>query len=152
MMAQRQLKLVDERALQVNQSAIVVLVAVAFALGFDSGRWLIALVGVSLGIGAALPGRGPIQLFYRHVLKRFGVVRPDAHPGDPAPHRFAQSLGAVFLLLATLSFVAGVAWLGAALALVVAALALVKLVFGFCLGCWIFLQAARFRGQPRGAS
>ena len=145
-------RLVDERALQVNQLLIATLVAAAFAVGFDAGRWLIALVGVSLAIGASAPGFGPFQLLYRHLLKRSGLVKPDPQPGDPAPHRFAQALGAAFLLLATLCFLAGATVIGAALALIVAVLALVNLVFGFCLGCFIFLQIGRVRRQPRGAS
>lgn len=75
---------VDERALQTNQIAIIALMSAAFVLGAEAGRWVIAFAGVSMALGAAAPGYGPIQLFYRHVLKRFGIVKPDPQPGDPA--------------------------------------------------------------------
>jgi hypothetical protein len=145
-------RMVDERATQTNQALIVALVAVAFVVGFGPGRWLVGFVGVSLALGAAAPGYGPFQLFYRHVLKRFGLVTPAPQPGDPAPHRFAQSLGAAFLLASAVLLFTGATVAGAALALIVVALALVNLVFHFCAGCFLFLQIARFRGQPRGAS
>jgi hypothetical protein len=145
-------RMVDERAVQTNQVAIVALVAVAFVLGFGPGRWLIGFVGLSLALGAAAPGYGPFQLFYRHALNRFGLVKPAPQPGDPAPHRFAQSLGAVFLLASAILLFAGATTAGTVLALIVTALALVNLVFHFCAGCFLFLQIARFREQPRAAS
>jgi hypothetical protein len=146
------LQQIDERALQTNQAAIVALVAIAFVIGFGPGAWLIAFVGLALAVGAALPGRGPFQLLHRHVLKRYRLVTPRPYVGDPAPHRFAQTLGAACLLGAAALLLAGATVLGAALSLVVVALALTNLVFGFCAGCWLFLQIARFRGQPRVAS
>lgn len=146
------LRQIDERALQTNQAAIVAIVAVAFIIGFGPGAWLVAFVGLALAIGATFPGKGPFQLFYRHVLKRSGLITPRPHSGDPAAPRFAQTLGAVCLLGAAVLLIAGATVLGAGLALIVVALALTNLVFGFCTGCWLFLQIARFRGQPRPAS
>ncbi len=140
---------VDERALQTNQVVIISLVSLAFVIGDEAGRWVIVLAGVSMAIGAAAPGYGPIQLFYRHVLKRFGIVKPDPQPGDPAPHRFAQTLGAGFLLAATVAFFTGAATAGYVLAAIVLTLALVNLSFHFCAGCFVFLHIARVRGHVR---
>ena len=62
------------------------------------------------------------------------------------------SLGAVFLPASAILLFTGATTAGTVLALIVVALALVNLVFHFCAGCFLFLQIARFRGQPRAAS
>ena len=76
-------RIVDERALQTNQVLIIALVGAAFVLGAEAGGWIVAFAGVSMAIGAAIPGSGPFQLFYRHVLKQFGIVKPEPQPGSP---------------------------------------------------------------------
>jgi hypothetical protein len=134
---------VDLNALRVNQTMIVTLSAIAFVLGVDLGRWLVLFVGVSLLIGAALPGRGPFQLWYRRVLKPRGLVRPLVRAEDPAPHRFAQAMGGVVMTIAATLLFAGVTTAGWILVWLVVALALANLSVGFCAGCFIFLQLRR---------
>jgi hypothetical protein len=134
---------IDASALKVNQALIVGLVLVGFVLGGALGTGLVALVAVSLAIGAAVPGTGPFQLLYRKALAPAGIVRPRPEPGEAAPHRFAQTLGAVFLAAAFVALLAGTEVVGWGLALLVVALALVNLVFGFCAGCFVFLHARR---------
>jgi hypothetical protein len=95
---------------------------------------------VSLAIGAIRPGYGPIQVFYRHSLLASGLVKPSPSPSDPVPHRFAQAMGAAVLAVAAILLLTGVTTLGWILAWVVVALALANLLFGFCAGCFIFLQ------------
>jgi hypothetical protein len=132
---------VDVNALKTNQATIVAVVLLAFVLGTgNGGAWLIAALAVSLAIGAARPGYGPIQLLYRRVLLPTGGVKPNPRPDDPAPHRFAQAMGAGVLALSAILLFAGATVVGWALAWIVLALALVNLVFGFCAGCFIFLQ------------
>jgi hypothetical protein len=137
---------IDVSALKTNQVLIVALVAVAFALGEDvGGPWLVAAVGASLLVGAALPGYGPFQLLYRHALRPAGIVRPHPRPDDPHPHRFAQGVGGIFLLLSAISLFSGATILGWVLAWIVVGLALVNLLFGFCAGCFAFYQLRRLR-------
>jgi uncharacterized protein DUF4395 len=144
---------VDVNALKTNQSLIVVLVALAFVLGVDAGgSWLVTLVAVSLAIGAALPGYGPFQILYRCVLRQVGVVKPRPRPDDPAPHRFAQSLGAAFLAAGAVALFTGAETLGWALAWLVVALALVNLLFGFCAGCFVFFHLRRLTRRGAAAS
>lgn len=131
---------VDTNALKTNQALIVATVIVAFVLGEEIGAWLIAALAISLAIGAARPGYGPIQLLYRYAIRGTGLIKPNPRPDDPAPHRFAQALGATFLAIAAILLFAGVATLGWVLAWLVLALALVNLVFAFCAGCFIYLQ------------
>jgi hypothetical protein len=134
---------VDANGLKTNQTCIVLFVALAFVLGDDVGRWLVGFVALSLAIGAALPGYGPFQQFYRRVLRPSGVVTARPRPDDPAPHRFAQALGAGFLAASAVLLFAGVTAVGWALGWLVVALALVNLLFGFCAGCFAFLQLRR---------
>lgn len=130
---------VDANALKTNQAAIVAVTVIAFVLG-DAGVWLVVALAASLAIGATLPGKGPIQLLYRHALQPAGLVKPNPRLDDPAPHRFAQAMGGGVLALAAILLVAGFTTLGWVLAWIVVALALTNLVFGFCAGCFLFLQ------------
>ncbi len=130
---------VDRNALRTNQVAIVVLVSVAFLFDLP---WLVLLTGLALVVGALEPRIAPFQLLYHRVLKGW-VLRPDVRPEDPAPHRFAQSLGGTFLLAAAVALLGGASGVGWVLAWLVAALALVNLLFGFCAGCFLYVQLAR---------
>jgi hypothetical protein len=56
-------------------------------------------------------------------------------------------MGAVVALVATLALVGGLTVFGWGLALLVATLAAVNLVFGFCAGCFIFFQLQRLSGR-----
>jgi hypothetical protein len=131
---------VDANALKTNQITIVAVTVLAFVLGSNIGDWLIVAVAASLAIGAIRPGYGPIQLFYRHGLLATGLVKSNPSPSDPAPHRFAQAMGAGVLTLAAIFLLAGATTLGWILAWLVVALALANLLFGFCAGCFIYLQ------------
>jgi hypothetical protein len=73
------------------------------------------------------------------------LLRPDVHAEDPAPHRFAQGLGAAVLLAASLALFFGATAAGWGLAFVVIALAAVNLFFGFCAGCFVYFQLQRLR-------
>jgi hypothetical protein len=139
---------VDQNGLRFNQAMIVLLTLVAFVLGTGSGgAWIVLLTGLSMAIGAALPGRGPFQLLYRHVLLPTGVVKARPEEDDPTPHRVAQSMGAVCLTLSAILLFAGFGTAGWVLAWIVVALALVNLLFGFCTGCFIFLNLNRLMAR-----
>jgi hypothetical protein len=136
--------IVDVNALRTNQTLIVTLVVVAFVMGAGTGgAWLVGFVGLSLAIGTGFPGFGPFQLLYRRALRRAGIVAAKPRPDDPAPHRFAQALGSVFLITAAAALFAGATVVGWALAWLVVALALVNLLFGFCAGCFVFYHLGR---------
>lgn len=137
--------MVDRNAFRTNQVVIVGIVAIAFLIGMPWGGWLLGLLAASLALGVLAPGRGPIQFLYRAVLVPAGIVEPALEPGSVAPHRFAQGVGAAVLGAATLLLGIGYDALGWALGFVVLALALVNLVFGFCAGCYLYLQLGRQR-------
>lgn len=136
--------LLDRTALRVNQAVIITLLALAFVL---DQRWLVAAVGLVLALGTASPTLALFQRLYRDVLRPAGLLAPDLHKEDTAPHRFAQGVGAAVLGLACLALFSGAAGLGWGLALLVVVLAAVNLLLGFCAGCFVFFQIQRLRGR-----
>jgi hypothetical protein len=137
--------MVDQNALRTNQVLIVATVAIAFLLGAERGAWLIALLALCMAVGVISPGNGPIQLLYRRALVPLEIVKPNRAAGSAAPHRFAQAMGAVCLTLSALLLGLGFDLAGWMLGFIVLSLALVNLLFGFCTGCFIYLQLGRFR-------
>jgi hypothetical protein len=137
--------MVDQNALRTNQVFIVATVAIAFLLGGERGAWLIALLAVCMAIGVISPGNGLIHLLYRKVLVPAGIVKPNREAGSAAQRRFAQAMGAVCLSLAAIVLFLGFDLAGWGLGFIVLALALVNLLFGFCTGCFIYLQLGRLR-------
>ena len=148
---------VDHSALKVNQAGIVVTVLVAFA-GSALVRpllMLIPLLAAALLLGTFVPQAAPFKQLYFTVLKPRGIVKPNPVQDRPEPHNFAQGMGGVVLVIASLlvffttpTYGAVFAVLGLALSLLVAVLAFVNLAFGYCLGCQIFFQLER-RGLLR---
>jgi hypothetical protein len=132
----------DRTALKVNQAAIVALLLLAFVLNLP---WLVAVVAAVMAVGTARADLALFQRLYRDVLRPAGLLRPELHEEDAAPHRFAQGMGASVLALAALALFAGLATPGWALTLLVVTLAAVNLLFGFCAGCFVYLQLARLR-------
>src|SRR5262245_17964887 len=133
---------VDRTALRVNQACIIGFLALAFLL---DQLWLVAFVFAVMAVGTALPQAALFQRIYRDVLRPAGLLKPDVHQEDAAPHRFAQGLGAAVLLIATIALLAGAQAIGWGLAFVVIALAAINLFFGFCAGCFVYFQLQRLR-------
>ena len=131
---------VDRTALRVNQAFIIGFLALAFLL---DQPWLVAFVFAVMAIGTAFPQAALFQRLYRDVLRPAGLLKPDLHDEDAAPHRFAQGMGAAVLLIATIALFAGAQVLGWGLSFVVIALAAVNLFFGFCAGCFVYFQLQR---------
>ncbi|HEV2033028.1 MAG TPA: DUF4395 domain-containing protein [Candidatus Dormibacteraeota bacterium] len=137
-------QIVDHSALKVNQTGIVATVLVAF-IGSAFYRPLLVLIpllAVALLLGTLAPQLALFKQLYFKVLKPRGIVKPRPVQDRPEPHNFAQGLGGVFLAVASV-FLLPLAWVGLALALLVAVLAFVNLVFGYCLGCQIYYRLSR---------
>ena len=132
---------VDTTAIRFNQACIVALVALAFVL---QQPWLALGVGVVMALGTAVPALALFQQVYRKLLRPAGLLKARVHPDDPAPHRFAQGMGAAFLLAAGASLLLfNLPVLGWTLALIVMALAAINLFVGFCTGCFLYYQLGR---------
>ena len=136
-LAQRPL---DRSELRFNQMAIITLLVVGFLL--DS-VWLVALVGLVMGVGTLWPRLGLFKRFYHAVVKPAGWLKPDIVPDTADAHLFAQGVGALFLIAATLSLLTGQTLLGWTLTWIVVVLAAVNLFLGFCVGCFLYYQLSR---------
>ncbi|MGD9715170.1 MAG: DUF4395 domain-containing protein [Thermomicrobiales bacterium] len=135
---------VDANGLRFNQILIIVLTILAFVAGVDNGgAWVVLATGASLALGFLSQGNGPFQLLYRRLLVPAGLITPRPEREDPRAPRFAQAMGSFCLVLSSLLLFIGWHPAGWALAWIVVALALVNVVFGFCTGCFIFLQLDR---------
>lgn len=134
------MKQVDHTALRFNQAMIIGLLGLAYLFDQD---WLVAFVAAVMLVGTLWPRAGLFKLIYARVLRPAGLLKPDIKVDDPAPHLFAQGLGAIVLILSSVALVAGASTLGWTLAGIVAALAAVNLFLRFCLGCFIYYQLAR---------
>ena len=133
---------VDRTALKVNQAAIIALLVVAFITNL---AWLVAFVAAVMVLGTLSPQLALFQRLYRDLLRPAGLLRPDLHAEDAAPHRFAQGFGGTVLCAASLVLFTGFSTLGLALVLLVMVLAVINLAFGFCAGCFVYLQLSRLR-------
>ena len=126
----RDLDVIDSRAPRFNQAVIGMLAAVAVLTGW---WWLLALLGAQLVVGLTFGRR-----FCLPCLAYFELVQPVFGEGpleDARPPRFANMVGAAFLLAASSAYVFGATTIGAVLGGLVAALALVASATGFCAGC-----------------
>src|SRR5512138_157289 len=95
---------VDRTALRVNQACIMGFLALAFLF---AQPWLVAFVFAVMAIGTAFPQAALFQRIYRDVLRPAGLLKPDVHQEQAAPHRFAQGLGAAVLLVAAIALFTG---------------------------------------------
>src|SRR2546429_9917940 len=138
---------VDTHLAKFSQASIVVLTALAFILNQPI---IVALTAVVMALSALAPSISPFRLIYNGVLIPLHLLKPRIVEDDPAPHRFAQGVGAAFLiaaaivLLLTQATVAG--WI---LDLIVFALAAINLTIGFCAGCLVDYYLGRMGLLPR---
>lgn len=65
---------------------------------------------------------------------------------DPAPPRFAQSVGLFFALVGLIGYFPGPQWLGLAATGCALAAAFLNASFGYCLGCEMYLVLRRAVG------
>ena len=139
---------VDTHLIRFSQGWVVGLTALAFVLQW---RWLTLIAALCLLVSAVAPAVGPFRLLYRSVALPLRLLRPRIVEDDPAPHRFAQGVGATFLIAASavLFLAPGAAAIGWALDLLVFALALINLAVGFCAGCFVYYQLGRLGLAPR---
>ncbi len=144
---------IDPRGQRFGAGVSAVVLAIAFVIDLP---WLAILVGLNLAVSSAfgtrlfLPGRAwPLV---RRAL-RLGPTEPE----HEYPPRFAQALGATFLGLAAIAFVAGASVAGWLLAGAVFALQALLAVTGICVGCrlyflrwWVPSQFARLIRRSDG--
>jgi hypothetical protein len=126
----RDLDVIDSRAPRFNQATIGLLAAVAVVTGW----WgLLAALGAQLAVGLTFGRR-----FCLPCVAYFELVQPRAGEGpleDSRPPRFANMVGLAVLGAASAAYAVGFETAGAGLGSLVATLALLAALTGFCAGC-----------------
>lgn len=139
------LSVVDARAPRFNQTVVALGATLAVATGF----WpILAVLGAQLAV-SVLFGRQyclPCVFYFQVVQPRWGVGPLE----DSRAPRFANILGAIFLLSASAAYVAGFVTLGLGLGSMVAVLATLAATTGLCVGCEVYKVIARVRGVRGG--
>ncbi|RYU10599.1 DUF4395 domain-containing protein [Nocardioides iriomotensis] len=103
---------------------------------------LVAAQAVVFAIGAGLGiQRTPYSWVFRTLVRP--RLAPPAELEDPAPPRFAQGVGLGFALVALVGYVTGATLLGSVATGFALAAAFLNAVFGFCLGCELYLLGRR---------
>ena len=125
---------IDPRGQRFGAGISAIVLVAAFLAGLP---WLAALVGLNLALSAAfgtrlfLPGRAwPLV----RSLLRLGATEPE----HEYPPRFAQALGATFLGLGAVAFLAGAPVVGWVLTVAVAGLQTLLAATGLCVGCRLY--------------
>lgn len=130
-----------------SQASTFVLAGLAFVL-FQPV--IVLIVGIILALSALLPAISPYRLVYRHLLVPLHLLKPKIVEDDPAPHRFAQGVGAIFTLASALVlFLSQATLLGWTLDLIVFVLSGLNLFVGFCAGCFVYYHLGRLGVTPR---
>jgi Domain of unknown function (DUF4395) len=139
----RDLDVIDSRAPRFNQAVIGLLSALALVTGW---WWLLGLLALQLVVGLTLGRRYclPCLAYFELVQPVFGEGRLE----DSRPPRFANMVGASVLGAAAIAWAAGFATVGALLGGLVAALALLAAVTGFCTGCEAYKLGSLLVGRP----
>jgi hypothetical protein len=136
---------IDARAPRFNQATVGIVSLVAVLTGI----WpLLALLALQLGLGLRFGRRVCLA-----CVAYFELVQPRVGEGpieDSRPPRFANMIGFGVLSAASVSYAVGLPVLGSALGGVVAALALLAAITGFCAGCQIYRIGAHLRGIRGG--
>ena len=140
----------DRSVLKVNQVILMTGIVAGYFIGLAVPRVAYVLPALALMMlaGVATPELNLPRRLYLAVLRPRGWVRPRVHDEDPAPHRFAQLVGGIFLTASSVFVfigVLGVAWI---LAWIVAALAFLNFAFDICVGCIMYAQLVRLGVFP----
>jgi Domain of unknown function (DUF4395) len=139
---------VDTHLAKFSQACTVALAGLAFIL---SQPVIVLIAAIVMTLAALFPTTlNPYRLLYRGIVLPLGLWKPRVVEDDPAPHRFAQGVGAVFLIAATLVlFLTRAYAVGWTLDLIVFVLAGINLTVGFCAGCFVYYHLGRLGVLPR---
>ncbi|MER6132929.1 DUF4395 domain-containing protein [Streptomyces sp. NPDC001815] len=130
---------IDVRGPRFGAAVTTVVLAVVLITG---SAWLLAWQTLAFVLGAAGGvGRSPYGLLFRRFVRpRIG---PPTEFESPEPPRFAQGVGLAFAVVGLLGYAVGPEWLGLAATGAALAAAFLNAVFGYCLGCEMYLLVRR---------
>jgi uncharacterized protein DUF4395 len=140
-------RMVDPRQPRVGQAITGVVLAVGFIAGWPA---VLPITAVILALASLVGGPfNPYVHMYR-LVKRVLQWGPPRELEEAAPPRFANTLGFVFTLTATILYYSlhlhVAAW---SLGVLVAALALLAATTGLCVGCEFYVFARRLLRTER---
>ena len=127
---------IDPRGQRFGAGVSATILAIALAVGLP---WLALLIGANLAVSAAFGTRLFVPGRAWPAVRRALRLGPPAEPEHEYPPRFAQALGATFIGLAGLAFVAGATPLGWLLVGAVAGLQVLLATTGICVGCRLYV-------------
>jgi hypothetical protein len=135
--------LIDSRGPQF--AAALTSVVLAVVLATSPSAFATVLLGVQAGLFAVGATLGVQRTPHAWLFRR--LVRPRLSPTseweDPAPPRFAQSVGLGFALVGVVGFVLGSTAVGLVATGLALVAALLNAAFGLCLGCEVYLLLKR---------
>ena len=135
--------LIDARGPRFGAAVTSVILAIAL---LTHSTAVISLSLIAFAIGAL---RGPQFTPQGFFFKKF--IKPrlsgDTPTEDVRPPRFAQQVGLGFTIIATVAGLTSLSGLFTVAVSLCLAAALLNAVFNFCLGCEIYLFAARLRSR-----
>ncbi|MFF7163624.1 DUF4395 domain-containing protein [Streptomyces sp. NPDC008086] len=130
---------IDVRGPRFGAAVTTAVLAVVLVTG---SAWLLAWQTLAFALGAAGGvSRSPYGWVFRTAVRpRIG---PPTEFEAPEPPRFAQAVGLVFAGLGLVGYTLGPDWLGLAATGAALAAAFLNAVFGYCLGCEMYLLVRR---------
>lgn len=136
--------IVNEKAARVVAAFVVAMAVVALVTGWV---WVPAAMAVGFALRVlAGPRFSPVgRLAASVIAPRLGDPKPVAG----APKRFAQTVGLVFTVGATVAALLGAATVSLALLAVLLVFASLEAFVGFCAGCWAFARLMRLGLVPQ---
>jgi Domain of unknown function (DUF4395) len=138
---------VDTHLAKFTQASVVVLTGLAFLF---IQPIIVLIAAIAMTLSALIPAASPFRLLYRGVVIPLHLLKPRIIEDDPAPHRFAQGIGAAFLIAATLVlYLTNATAVGWTLDLIVFVLAGINFAVGFCAGCFVYYHLGRLGILPR---
>ncbi|WNZ13824.1 DUF4395 domain-containing protein [Streptomyces sp. 11x1] len=136
---------IDVRGPRFGAAVTTVVLAVVLITG---SAWLLAWQTFAFALGAAGGvGCSPYGWVFRRLVRP--RVGPPTEFEAPEPPRFAQGVGLVFALVGLVGFTVGPGWLGLAATGAALAAAFLNAVFGYCLGCEMYLLVRRVTVRAR---
>lgn len=132
----------DPATLRFNQLCIVTLSTLALAARMP---WLVGGLALVLLLGSARPELALFKQLWERLVRPTLGLKASPVDDDPRAHVFAQTIGGTVLALAFLAFLVGQNVLGAALTILVIALALLNLTTNICVGCLLYFQYRMLR-------
>lgn len=134
---------IDPRGPQFAAGITSVVLAVALLLGdSDIALVLLGLQAAVFAVGAAAgPQHAPYGWLFRTLVRP--RLTPPTELEDPAPPRFAQTVGLGFVVVALAAYLLGATLVGQVAVGFALVAALLNAVFAFCLGCEVYLLLKR---------